>query len=520
MKTNRILNFAFAVFILSASAVLQAQNKCGTYEAFKSFYQKNPSILTKFNASLQKAILDANKMERLDLGVTPLTVPVVFHVYKSHPSGSLSDAEVKTILDSLNSDFGEGSKFKAPPARYKSVFQRESFIRFKLASRTPDNKETTGIVKDITAAGKLTVQNAKLVSKGGADAWDVNKYLNIWICDIDRSPDGLGTPPETKDIASVLASVGAQGIVMDYRNYKSGAGCASYKTLTHEVGHYFGLHHNFSDHGDDFVADTPSDPMHNYCCPGIPSAGSGCSVSDDSTMYMNFMDYSCDVCLSMFTKGQVARMLSTLSLGNPRYALLTSNALISPKATTRSFLQDMFLDTEFNANYLSWQVALAMVHSFACSCTPDLSKYLSRTSQVSSSLYSGKSVPDELKRTAIALALGKSEELLMSMNINDLYRRLANGPIALITVDDTNSFFDGIVISGVSFTTAGDSQIIISDPKSIMKSNFNLQYQGFKSASTPSNLVGSQYIVPYERFSLDIMNYASLSNKRLILFSL
>lgn len=97
------------------------------------------------------------------------------------------------------------------------------------------------------------------------------------------------------------------------------------KTLTHEVGHWLGLYHTFTEscsYPNDFVLDTlPQKESTNGC----PLRETGCSVSDfndkDLKLFLegndrrekneasfNFMDYSDDVCMEGFTPGQIRRM--------------------------------------------------------------------------------------------------------------------------------------------------------------------------------------------------------------------
>ena len=90
------------------------------------------------------------------------------------------------------------------------------------------------------------------------------------------------------------------------------------RTTTHEVGHYLNLRHIWGDGNcsfDDFVSDTPSSDGPNY----------GCSISHVSCssvdMVQNYMDYSDDGCMNLFTQGQRDRMRSVLLAGGVRQSL-------------------------------------------------------------------------------------------------------------------------------------------------------------------------------------------------------
>ena len=96
------------------------------------------------------------------------------------------------------------------------------------------------------------------------------------------------------------------------------------RTLTHEMGHYFNLHHLWGEGNcgsTDFVDDTPDQEKSSQGCPSHPQLSCG---SED--MFMNFMDYTNDECLAMFTQGQADRMLAVIVPDSAfRHGLYTSN---------------------------------------------------------------------------------------------------------------------------------------------------------------------------------------------------
>jgi hypothetical protein len=123
------------------------------------------------------------------------------------------------------------------------------------------------------------------------------------------------------------------GIVINTSSFGTMNTAAPYnlgRTAVHEVGHWLGLKHIWGDTycGDDAVDDTPK--QGNFT-PGCPNTfRSSCSNGATGDMYMNYMDYTNDACMNLFTMGQKQRMLSLFNEGGPRHSLLSSKGLSEP----------------------------------------------------------------------------------------------------------------------------------------------------------------------------------------------
>ena len=129
------------------------------------------------------------------------------------------------------------------------------------------------------------------------------------------------------------------GIVIAYRAFGSNEGGGDFdlltkynkgRTTTHEVGHFFGLRHIWGDDegecgGTDYVDDTPNQSGNSSGCPDHPRVT--CGVT---SMYQNFLDYTDDTCMNLFTQGQVDRMTTVLQNSPRRASLLTSPGLSDP----------------------------------------------------------------------------------------------------------------------------------------------------------------------------------------------
>jgi hypothetical protein len=198
-------------------------------------------------------------------------------------------------------------------------------IEFQLAISDPRRRSTSGIVRKYTPITKWKADDQmKFSSSMGDDAWDPKSYLNIWVCNLEKFAGYATTPggEENKD-----------GVVISYTAFGTGIGTSSYgmgKTAVHEVGHWLNLKHLWGDEncGDDGVSDTPKQASYTIGCPSTVRITCGNGPYGD--MYMNYMDFSNDACINMFTEGQKARMRALFNTGGPRNSLLLSKGLNPP----------------------------------------------------------------------------------------------------------------------------------------------------------------------------------------------
>lgn len=134
--------------------------------------------------------------------------------------------------------------------------------------------------------------------------------MNIWVCNIGGGI--LGYAQFTDGNSST------DGVVLLHSSLL-GSSAAPYnlgRTATHEVGHYLNLRHIWGDgrcRQDDFVADTPSSDSANYGCPSYPTIN--CQTTD---MTMNYIDYTDDAYMYIFTDGQRNRMRAIFASGGAR----------------------------------------------------------------------------------------------------------------------------------------------------------------------------------------------------------
>ena len=241
-----------------------------------------------------------------------IELDVVVHVVHNAAEENISDAQVKSQIAVLNRDFrATNTDRRKVPAVWKSLMA-DAGIEFRLATKDPHGKQTTGITRTATTATGFGPDN-KVKSKktGGVAPWPTDRYLNIWVCNLTDSLLGYaqfpGGPANTDGVVILYSAFGSRGAVRPPFNKG--------RTSTHEIGHYLGLRHIWGDinncTGNDFVTDTPPAQRANTGKPKFPHVT--CNNGPNGDMFMNYMDYVDDDSMFMFTSGQVARMNATLA---------------------------------------------------------------------------------------------------------------------------------------------------------------------------------------------------------------
>ena len=209
------------------------------------------------------------------------------------------------------------------PAAFKN-FEADLEIDFCLASKDPNGQPTSGITRTKTTVSAIgNTSSYYSTSAGGRDIWDHNKYLNIYVCDIGGGTLGFTYLPGTSGASD-------DATVIDYHYFGITGTKSPYnkgRTTTHEVGHWFNLKHIWGDAncGNDNVADTPTQASANGGCPAFPHVT--CSNGPNGDMFMNYMDYTDDNCMYMFSAGQKLRTAATVN--GIRSTLKTSDACIT-----------------------------------------------------------------------------------------------------------------------------------------------------------------------------------------------
>lgn len=343
--------FLLFIFIFSSQTKAQKLIRCGTVAYYKKLFANNPSLRLKFDEN--QRLLSRNYSTRRGARITQVedTIALVVHVVGNATlQQQVTNAIIQSQVDVLNEDYqGKNADSTRIPAAFKPLYGKSGMV-FKLAGTNLFGEPTNGIVR-VTNNSTYNLGNlddAKTAAAGGSDAWDPTKYLNIWVVDFGNSSIlGLSVFPGDP------TPLRLHGFICDYRAFGRGAPYLfeSYnkgRTTTHELGHFFNLNHIWGDDdgactGSDFPDDPADDDTPNQADatqenPDPLGIGvvrtDNCSPVPPGIMYQNFMDYTHDSAMALFTKGQQVRMDISLSTSPDRSPLLSSTTYQTPPLLT------------------------------------------------------------------------------------------------------------------------------------------------------------------------------------------
>ena len=279
-----------------------AKRGCATQEVYEAQLKADPGFALRRN-QIESFTEQAVAQGRLVNG--KVVIPVVVNVLYKTSAENISATQIQSQIDVLNRDFNAtNSDFGSVPALFSGVAANVG-ISFELAS----------VVRKSTSKTSWGTNDAmKKSSRGGIAPTSPSTNLNLWVCTIGGGILGYAQFPG--------GSSATDGVVIDSK-YFGLSGTANYpynlgRTATHEIGHWMNLRHIWGDAncGSDLVSDTPTHDSANFGSPTFPhySTCSGTPVE----MTMNYMDYTDDRAMNMFSNGQKSRMAALFISGGTR----------------------------------------------------------------------------------------------------------------------------------------------------------------------------------------------------------
>lgn len=339
-KQSNKTRLVFTVLFLMIGIFANAQSRdtklvrCVTAERDSLRILQRPSLL-KAKEKSEEIIQDYLRSGTSRMRISAddiITIPVVIHVVHNQKdnaiggagNSNISDEQIQSQIDVLNEDYGNKSGYKG---FYTDSLAVDTGIRFKLV----------GIVRKYSSRSNFSPVTESKVLAEISPAWMTSRYLNIWVCRLANNYLGVSQFPivtETNNRTSGLLlkededDALTDGVIIDSQYFgrnSTGVSGTVYnlgRTTTHEVGHWFGLLHTWGDKycGTDYCADTPRAENQNETTDiSCKAKFSFCDGVRSRNMIENYMDYSPDRCMSVFTNNQKERMRAVLAL-SPRRA--------------------------------------------------------------------------------------------------------------------------------------------------------------------------------------------------------
>jgi len=354
-------NILTLLLFLYVSIAYTQDNWCGFDSQMQQAYAENPNLENQIYEHFDRI---ANGQIVLEDRVDPIIIPVVVHILHDGEIGNISDAQVYDAIRMLNEDYNKLNTDTVDTrntsnAPFKPI-AADINIQFKLAKIDPNGDCTNGIERRSSTEGTYNANddNAKHYNGGGLDAWDRNKYFNIWVVNTIENTGSTGTILGYGQFP-MWGSADTYGFVVRNDAFGSIGTSSGDRTVTHELGHCLGLFHTFqggcgsnssscSSQGDGCCDTPPVNDPHWSCsasqnyCNQIPNGDSyGFDAYDQ---FENYMSYS--PCQNMFSEDQKAIIEGNFaSIG-----FMQNLASLSNQIATGVTLPDVLCSANFTSN--------------------------------------------------------------------------------------------------------------------------------------------------------------------------
>jgi len=339
--------------------------RCASSEYEQYLREKYPQeTREQFEVWLKEKIAEQKSARSSNSTNAIINIPVVVHViHNGDAVGSnenIAAAQVLSQITVLNQDY---RRMAGTPGFNDYEVGADTEIQFCLAKTDPNGNPTDGIDRvDLGQANWGSSSQSQTIDEidnnvKAATYWDPKVYMNIWTVNYNPECDLLGYAqfPNTNAVPGVGTDNGGEstdGVVIGYRYfgsnaiYPQGSYTSPYnkgRTATHEVGHFLGLLHIWGDNGSctvnasdsfkDYCPDTPAANTEHYDC----SYDDSCPASSGEDMINNYMDYTNDACMDVFTQDQKERMVAVMNNATRRKSLKTSTVCQAPTGATEDF---------------------------------------------------------------------------------------------------------------------------------------------------------------------------------------
>jgi hypothetical protein len=282
------------------------QRKCAADDVLQEQLKNDPALRERMNRieEFSRRVAENPTSYRL-LSSGIIEIPVVVNVLYRTAGQNISAAQIQSQIDVLNKDYSATNSDYNLTSTYNNVKSGDVNVRFVLDQ----------VIRKSTTKKSWTTNDAmKKSSQGGINPTSPSTKLNLWVCNLGGGILGYAQFPG--------GSSATDGVVIDDNaTGTTGTAAAPFnkgRTATHEIGHWMNLRHIWGDAtcGNDLVSDTP---LHNTANFGCPAAGHKSTCTGTPVeMTMNYMDYTDDACMYMFSAGQKTRMLAVFASGGPR----------------------------------------------------------------------------------------------------------------------------------------------------------------------------------------------------------
>ncbi|MDF1672114.1 MAG: M43 family zinc metalloprotease [Vicingaceae bacterium] len=348
---KKVILFALLFSAFNISSFSQNTRTCGTMDNVSAI------DIEAFEKSLTPILNDylKNQNEGNNSKKVVYTIPTIVHIIHNSNENvgsgrNIPYSRVQSQLEILNDDFRRTNSDASNTPSYFQGVAADCEINFCLITKYPSGHPMAGQTLPEVGVDRVSTASIGGISNTSsgysmntinntikpATSWNPNEVMNIWVCQLQSGLLGYATFPSTSTSSTTAQK---DGTVMGYQYFGNNSSAFPFhlgRTTTHEVGHWLGLYHIWGDDngacsGSDLCGDTPNQANSTGGCPN--GVRTDACTSGNGIMYQNYMDYSNDNCMNLFTANQKSRMHAIMG-SYPRRQTLNSFSSTLCSSTT------------------------------------------------------------------------------------------------------------------------------------------------------------------------------------------